>query len=208
MSFMIKNNLFFHVPKTGGVWLTKTLSDLFKKDIIYLEDYTKNHITYEKTKYIKGINRIAIVRHPYSWYVSYWAYRNKTSWNKRARFKLIDAYDVDKKCKSENFYEYMNNILKYKPSFYSDILSLFIGQNADKVDYIIKYENLYDDLSEVLKITKLGNYSQNIFKSYSLKNESPKEFKNHAYKVFTEDIKNQIWKHNYKIISTLNYNKN
>lgn len=159
---LIKSNaIFFHIPKTGGTWVHKALENSGVK----IETYYPNghpHNTY-KEESIEEKYLFAFVRHPFSWYKSYWAYRMKTGWETEW---WLDSY-----CKSTDFEEFIRNIVNKQYCYLTDLYNQYIGKPAI-LNFVGKQENLTNDLIWVLNFLnekfdekKLRNTSkQNVIK--------------------------------------------
>lgn len=137
---ILPNSCFLHVPKTGGSWVKKAII----ASAIDVEDYRIDgnpHIGLadcpcpEKFKF-------AFVRHPVQLYRSYWRFKMGLGWDPKN--------PLDNACRSENFQQFIRNILAKYPGVLGKNLNQFVGEAGNEIDFIGKYENLVEDLISAL----------------------------------------------------------
>lgn len=141
MALVLPNSVFFHVPKSGGTFVRKTLIDL---GIPHEElgrphenaiDFARRYPDIIKNKY-----SFTFVRHPLTWWQSYWAHRHKNGWSLE--------HPMDRVCNDIDFNGYMEQVLSCEwQSHYLDICQRFVTED---VRFIGRQENLVADLETAL----------------------------------------------------------
>ncbi len=137
---ILPNSCFIHVPKTGGSWVRKVIIT----SGIAFEEYSVNgncHIGYKDCPYPDKF-RFGFVRHPVSICRSYWQFKMGAGWDSN------NQMDID--CQSDNFHEFIRNVLAKYPGLYGRSLTELLGKGETEIEYIGKYENLVEDLIEAL----------------------------------------------------------
>ncbi|WP_430755021.1 hypothetical protein [Magnetovirga frankeli] len=59
-------------------------------------------------------------------------------------------------CRSDNFLQFIENMLAGYPGFYSKGLIAFVGKGSSEIDFIGRYENLVEDLISALRMAGEG----------------------------------------------------
>ena len=148
MALILKKGIFYHIPKTGGVWVRTVLKymDLVVEE--YSEDIprdelnlTKEHICPRRAnkEKVKGKKSFAFIRNPVTWYMSIWKYKESN--------KGWDTGDgTYKRFESGEFNVFMKKIMDIYPGFLTRMYKEFDG-----VDYLGKQENLENDLVSILE---------------------------------------------------------
>lgn len=161
---------FLHVPKTGGIWIegamreagvpveevqrpplrratVAALSKLHLADTVMphlpnvpLED---RHIGLSETTRYRDRFTIAFVRHPLTWWQSYWAYRVRTGW--------LSRHPIDSRVKSDDFGEFIEKILTEIPGDLSRRYEMYVGPPKSTISFVGRFENLENDLVDALK---------------------------------------------------------
>ncbi len=135
------NSVFFQVPKTGGTWAWKALTNAGVKFTL-CHDKGGAHNRYIQEN-LTGKKSFAFVRRPMGFYKSYWCYRTE---NKKAKNWYLEDY-----CWSENFEEYLCNILEKQYPYVTQFYKSYLGE-PQAIDYIGRQENLTEDLIAILEI--------------------------------------------------------
>jgi len=143
MSLHLKksNSIIFHIPKTGGTWVHRAL-EAAGVDFIPFHKYSP-HNTYTQEPTLQGKFTIAFVRHPVSYYKSYWAYRMRTKW--------VSGWYLDDYCRSDNFEQFLLNVLEKKFPYVTWEFKRYGVFNPQIINFVGKQENLVEDLVWVLK---------------------------------------------------------
>ncbi|MGB0241493.1 MAG: hypothetical protein ACPGIH_11740 [Verrucomicrobiales bacterium] len=180
MALLLKGTkgIFLHVPKTGGSWVNSVLEDnnLIEKrlgvhkhiDIVRLQYYNRlnfpNLHSSFKSKSAKVFRLVPedhfiffFVRHPLTWYESWWKYMSQESMNwKRygdsmnpwAWHPVSDLNDVRK----DDFHTFIESVIEIAPGFVSKLYSLY---QHPSVSFVGKQETLTEDLISVLEQLEL-----------------------------------------------------
>ena len=93
------------------------------------------------------------IRHPLSWYRSYWAYRMQVEWKVHPRQPITGWQTfgsvLDHECRANDFATWMRNVLAYMPEgFLSRIYRIY----TEEVDFVGKVESFSKDLSRALTL--------------------------------------------------------
>lgn len=145
-----KRLLFIHIARTGG---TSVETALIQNDWWFIEPNTKHLSASQAHKYYgeeiwNSYTKFAVVRNPWDRIISMWA----TGWW-RSKSEDVNSNINDKK-KLTNF------ILQLKPHPHEIYDSLFYHEILDeRMDYILRFENLALDLSAMLAELKLQQVS-------------------------------------------------
>jgi len=139
MPTVLPKSVFYHIPKTGGTWVTEVLKGIGGERVqvegTHPYNITKEHATplvYRTQKF-----KFAFVRHPVSWYQSMWKFRANNKW------QYESVFDV-----KLPFTEWVRHFLKQHPGIYSEIVREFEG-----VDFMGRQENLRADLLKALEMS-------------------------------------------------------
>lgn len=161
---------FLHVPKTGGIWVegamraagvpletvhrppmrqtalraVKRFSALgtLSPHLASLP-FDDRHMGLAETARYGDRFTIAFVRHPMTWWQSYWAYRQRTGW--------VTGHPLDSRVKSDDFGECIEKLLAELPGDLSRRYETFVGPPDTTISFVGRFENLVDDLVEGLK---------------------------------------------------------
>lgn len=146
-------SVFFHIPKTGGSWVTKVLKEMgicevdYRPHFRHILNLQAEHVTYrdiDKNR-IKGKFSYAFVRDPVEWYRSFWKFRTAGGWDMR--------FILDRECKNVDFNKFVENVARVFPEgFVSSIYKEYLGHQLDQVDFVGKQENLKEDLEKALTL--------------------------------------------------------
>lgn len=177
MALILKNNyVYLHIPKTGGNWLTKILYRLElvrgavshkHADLSFLESFRS---TRAPNKYIKElwlrwryiakpITPLCVVRHPLTWYQSWYRYQTGRSWPSwphgpdRSNWHICQ--ELNHLCVNppRTYQEYLERILRYSPGFCTRLYGRYTGgTNA----VVFRLETLRDEAITFFSDTKWG----------------------------------------------------
>ena len=144
MALKVDNKIvIYHVPKTGGVWLAEALRVLG----VPFEATKDRHVT-PREYAPPGLPKVAFVRHPLSWYKSYFDYklhnREYCGWSSQ----------FDKDCQSGTFGEFIERVLEKHPGFLTKWFKEYMGEDWLAVDEIGCQESLSVDCARIM--TKYG----------------------------------------------------
>lgn len=197
------NVLFLHFPKTGGRWIENILLKLIPNSKRIGDRHESlDPFCYPKLYDGKTLHDIAkkcfvfsFVRHPVTWYVSYWAYMmsvmtSKKKWVKRTNIGTIWPHwtpngwhplDELSDCGSLDFRVYLDNVLSLHPHFLTRAIKPYIYLDNKPVNFIGRQENLTSDLINVLQMNNVACDYNEITKT-PIFHSSRQKFKNIAKK--------------------------
>lgn len=145
MAIELDKTIFFHIPKTGGTFVTKVLKDLFRRAEEVLTDrphslmLTNHHVVPNMYPHSKNKKTFAFVRHPVKWYRSYWSYKMSNNWDM--------SHYIDVNCRDASLDNFIEKITTKYPQFYTNIVKEY-----EDVDFMGRQENLVGDLKEALTL--------------------------------------------------------
>jgi hypothetical protein len=110
VALILKNGVFIHIAKTGGSWV----AELLRQQGLVAAATARSHVNFKETisevPAAAGLPSFAFVRHPVTWWKSYWAYRMKTGWDPN--------HPVDKVSQSEVFEDFIRKMLDRAPGYH------------------------------------------------------------------------------------------
>jgi hypothetical protein len=134
------NAIIFHIPKTGGTWIHRAL-EAGKVNFIPFHEFSP-HNTPDQEPTLENKYTIAFVRHPITYYKSYWAFRIETGWT--------DGWYLDDTCKSKRFEIFVKNIINNNVPYVTNEYRKYWCY-PQKLNFIGKTENLKNDLIHILR---------------------------------------------------------
>ena len=154
------NALFVHLPKTGGSFVSQVLRSVL--DVrVERTGYKHSH------KDLVGPLRLqhqpftfSFVRHPLSWYRSYWEMAMRRPRRKRWHYYQRNTlwhpnWEIDPHLGSDDFATWIRNVSQRGDYLY-DTYQLYTGRDTrDEIDFIGSQERLLDDLCAVFDIIKV-----------------------------------------------------
>lgn len=141
MAARLPRSVFTHLPKTGGTWVLQVLEDLG-----LLRERCHQHLNITEIRRDpalagwRGLDAFAFVRHPVSWYQSYWAFKMQYGW--------LDHPDavLDTECRSDDFNTFIRNCVDRHPGYLSSYYRRFL----EGVRYVGRHEALRESLIWIL----------------------------------------------------------
>jgi len=134
---VLPRSRFLHVPKTGGNWVAAVLRELFPA----AQRMPKIHAT-RKSAPRPDLLTFAFVRHPLTWYQSYFSYKQRKGWDA--------GNEWDQAVRSDTFAGFLDAALTQTPGYYSRLLRRYVGRRGEEIDFIGRFESLSDDLIRAL----------------------------------------------------------
>lgn len=141
---MLPHSIFFHIPKTGGIWVRKAIENA---GIPTVEVGEGTGAAHQHNHYWQvdraGKFTFAFVRHPLTWYPSFWSYRMLTGWQTMDRADLFMSLSFEK---------FVWNALRYAPGHVSWRYEQYVGPEPGVLDFVGKAENMASDLVKALRL--------------------------------------------------------
>lgn len=165
MALLLPKSLFIHIPKTGGQWVRRAIGNagiqVSESHCAWHEGqyapqtlcngqwkkirHTCYHSNLEQTD-CTGKFTFTFVRHPFSFYRSYWSYKMKVGWDVSNGF--------DHQVCDESLSGFIEKVLHLYPKrgWVSRLYQSYIDHpNGSSIDCIGKTETLADDLVVALR---------------------------------------------------------
>lgn len=163
--------IFYHVPKTGGIWALATMST--RRGMLGLSRAPRKrgvrplglwgqHSTPEAMEDAYRADRFefCFVRRPLEWYRSFWCFRVKERQHaasigqpptrRTARFRF--RADI---CWEDDFNVFVNRMLdEYPGGFVSLLFQTYVGPENTWMDFVGRQENLPRDLMKALHLAE------------------------------------------------------
>ena len=95
--------------------------------------------------------RFCVVRHPLSWYESWWKYMKGRGWNDWGTQNSADDWHPNSVLNgqgSDDFNTFIRNVIRARPGYVSE---LYFSFTKPGISYIGKTESLTDDITTVLE---------------------------------------------------------
>ena len=122
MAVVLKNAVFLHVPKTGGEWARQVLWDAGLEHI-RLHPGEQKHADLawfkEHPEYDRPF-RFAFVRHPLSWYRSFWKYQSDLEWRHIPEIDLCPP-------KPMGYADFLRWVVDERPGFLGRLYERYTG---------------------------------------------------------------------------------
>lgn len=162
VALRLKHGIFIHFPKTGGVWATMLLTELGLVVEPLIEPHCSLKDVLSKHPDLASLKSFCFVRHPFSWYQSFWAFRCANGWGRDEN--LLDT------CRAPTFQEFIRNVVKRCPGH----LSAHLKELTQGVTYIGRFEALRESMIAILSV--LGeSFSYEAVYAHPPENVSPKD---------------------------------
>ena len=172
MALLIEDKLLFiRIPKTGGVWIKSVIKMLGLKTREVGHAHWHASVSTEIYNLMcGGMPAFTIVRHPLTWYQSYWAYKRQIhgdNINKLFAPAIMwhPTWVLDTKCDDTDFQKFIDNCLKYCPSYLTHLFHAYVSKPPettsngsswfDTLDYVGCIEKLCAELAYVLNRFRL-----------------------------------------------------
>lgn len=151
MAVRLPNSIYIHLMKTGGWTVRNVLSELR----LNRGEVGRHHdpvcllpLPKKKRPFV-----FVFVRHPLSWYRSYWAFRMQAAWQVHPKQPITGWQTfgsvLDHECRSNDFATWMENVLAHVPEgFLSRIYRIY----TEGVDFVGKVESFEEDFCRALRL--------------------------------------------------------
>lgn len=97
----------------------------------------------------------AFVRHPFSWYSSWWRYRTP-KWTPLGAAPVPELLACIDDCNDDYFPSFCEKVMCYQPALVTRLYEWMIGPVGwENVKYVGRYENLHNDLAIILNLLGL-----------------------------------------------------
>jgi hypothetical protein len=151
MAVRLPHSIYIHLMKTGG-WTVRTV---LARAGLHLGEIGREHDPACLLQVREDISPFAFVfiRHPLTWYRSYWAFRMQTEWSTSTGQQITgwQTYGsiLDHECRSNDFEKWICNILDYMPEgFLSRVYRIY----TERVNFVGRVEYFNNDLSQALTL--------------------------------------------------------
>jgi hypothetical protein len=162
MTLQLPHSIFFHIPKTGGTWVRLALqkagvpfrhlhrTDCRASQQIGAEcDKKCAHVAFQNLPpaLVKPAFTFAFVRHPLSYYQSYWCYKMQHGWRAENEFDKLFA--------NNDFEPFLWTVVQHNPGRLMKLYNRFLGkaaQGSEVVSFVGKQEHLATDLVQALRL--------------------------------------------------------
>lgn len=155
MAVRTSRAVIYHIARTGGIWIKVAIhrSGLrydrckHRRGAIHEFGLVREHATPDmlRPEDKEGLFSICFVRHPVNWVKSFWAFRVRTGY-------LDMKFPLDR-IWNDDLEKFVANILsEYPEGFVTRLYQYYIGEKADRLDFIGRQENLVDDLVQALTL--------------------------------------------------------
>jgi hypothetical protein len=140
---------FLHVPKTGGTWVVGALQaggvalEIVRRPAMSPVTLVEDHIGLDESRDFADRFTIAFVRHPLTWWTSFWVYRRMTGW--------ADDHPIDSCTQSDDFNEFIDNVITNLPGDLSRRFEAYVGPPSHPISFVGRFERLRDDLIDGLQ---------------------------------------------------------
>jgi hypothetical protein len=158
---LVDGSVFLHVPKTGGSFVTKALTDLGLVD----RAFSKKHADVDRllNKYRRNYGQTSpfifcFVRNPLKWYESWWKYNNNSrGWQKWGSSASGDAgwhpQNMLNGCGDPDFPTFVRNVVRRRPGYVTELYGWY---DRPETSFVGRNENLVLDLIHVLRSRNLA----------------------------------------------------
>jgi hypothetical protein len=186
--------VFYHIPKTGGIWVKEAIRHAGikhgrcrdRKGVGHPFGLKREHATPAVAQEGCSAGRFSFcfVRHPVSWLKSHWCYRVQTG--------ILDEKTPIDRLWEDDFEWFVRRVLTHYPGGYvTQLYQYYVGPNADRMDFIGRQENLADDL--VTALTLAGEtFDEQALRGYGRRNIAAARPEMRALCELSEDVERAV----------------
>ena len=152
MAWLLKNgDIGMHVPKTGGTWLGDTLRRLG----LLQTDTRLPHTPLMEFVYPieQAAFKFAFVRHPLTWYESWWRWSMDITWRNQLQVPILPACAFEP---NADFNAFVSKCVEIAPGMVSAMYELFVGPTDHPIEFIGRQEQAMEDLKQLLTLRGLS----------------------------------------------------
>src|SRR5258708_1959653 len=153
MAVRLPNSTYIHLMKTGG-W---SIREALPRMKLNWGEVGRGNDPACVLPFDNGSRPFTFVfiRHPLSWYRSYWAYRMQADWKVHLEQPITGWQTfgsvLDHECRANDFETWMRNVLEYAPEgFLTRIYQIY----TEGVDFVGKVESLENYFRQALTLAK------------------------------------------------------
>ncbi len=129
---------FLHIPKTGGTWVRNALNTACPN--VAKTAYGHGGLQDAPGQ---GMFTFAFIRHPWSWWRSYWLFKRTLGWDLKNRLDIM--------CMDNVFERFMTNVADTEEGHCTRLFENFVGCDATDIQFVGRSENLVDHLVVALQ---------------------------------------------------------
>jgi len=195
MALLLKGNaLFLHIPKTGGSWVTTVLEEMgLVIGKIGVKHADIAHVMFADNSKTILKNRpfmFCFVRHPLSWYESWYKHMSQPSrrwcyWGSECEVEKWHPNMMLNGLGDDNFNRFVENVAHRRPGYATEMFGWF---TTPPVNFVGRQENLRDDLITALELAKV-EFDPEVIRKYPKVRVSPEP--NNKI-VWDADLKKQV----------------
>jgi len=232
MALVLKNGaIFLHIPKTGGNWITDVLEKnnlvtgslgfkhadidrLFVPSLnsekMLLKYFLKRRMESILSRMLGTSGKqkpfmFCFVRHPLTWYESWFKYMSQPSrlwrmWGDEKAHVVWHPNSVLNGLGHKDFNQFVRNVVRKRPGY---VTELFGWYTKPQIDFVGKLENLREDLITVLKMMGL-DFDEESIRTHPKVGVSPKPAQEI---VWDKDLKEEVYKLEYAGIVRYGYDQ-
>jgi len=146
MPIVFQKSIFYHVPKTGGTYVSYWLQP-FTNRIGLAHDTPSEMKPHRACRNPEAMDVIHCVRHPADWLTSLWRYCTDENGNWRRLNPAILQPII--KCGAKTFDGFIENYLEYCPGYVGDLYAHY--SDSPNPVHVAKQEYLDDDLRAIVR---------------------------------------------------------
>lgn len=220
MALLLPHSIFIHVPKTGGSWVRKAIAhagiphtELLCRRSTRLGSLlfpaangkrSWNHnCTHDGLRDIDPGDRFTFgfVRHPLSFYQSYWRHKIRIGWDTENRFdRLNQAPDFSTFVENTLAFRWLNGMEFSIEGIYSGCLE----HSGRTVDFIGKQESLVEDLIRALRLAGEAFDEQKLY-STTVENSTEDDEELRRRSIFPPNLEARVLERERETLRKYNY---